>query len=65
MINYFTSNKEVRDAWFKFKRECPDRAISVSSFVAGYNAATPKVIYCECGNKAATQSFIACWECMQ
>lgn len=38
-IEYFKANKENRDAWLKFKKRYPLRAISVSSFVAGYNAA--------------------------
>ena len=43
MINYFSSNAEIRDAWFKFKKKYPHKATSVISFVAGYNASSVKI----------------------
>jgi len=50
-INYNTSDKEVREAWFKYKKSCTNsdgvlmKSISAMSFVAGFNAGKHKDEY--------------------
>lgn len=39
MINYIQGGQEITTAWFEFKRTNPEKAKSVSNFVAGFNAA--------------------------
>lgn len=66
-INYSTADKEIRDAWFKYKKKYPNGKFNVISFVAGYNAAKPliKTKYCECGSEVLITTYVACAVCMQ
>lgn len=42
-INYRAGSEAAKDAWFAYKKADPYGAVSVSSFVAGYNAAIAAV----------------------
>lgn len=39
LIDYRKAGKNTQEAWFDFKKRNPTSAVSVASFVAGWNAA--------------------------